>query len=151
MAPKVVGSSPSSYPLKTFLFNFFFFINYFFSNFKNIFIYFSLSFLNKINFLTNYYTLNDLIWQEGLLFDFLQKKIVDNWIKKFLIYSAYLFNERLVFDSLTRFYLNFFIWPMHKFFFFEANNISNTLFLNLFFFFLFSLLFFFYFFIILMF
>jgi len=40
------------------------------------------------------------------LIDFLQKKIADNWTKKFLIYSSYLFNEKLLFDKVIRFYLN---------------------------------------------
>lgn len=133
VAPKVVGSSPSSYPMN--IFKIFFFYNYFTFNLLNIKKIYLNNFFSKIYFLTDYYALNELIWQEGLLIDYLQKKITDNWIKKFLIYSAYLFNERLIFDKVIRFYLDLIIWPMHKLFIFEFNNVSNLLFVNLFFFF----------------
>ena len=104
-------------------------------------------FLNKIYFLSTYYFLNELIWQDGFLIDFLQKKVADNWIKKFLIFSSYLFNERLVFDKIIRFYLDLIIWPMHKLFIFDINNVSNTLFITIFFFifFLFFFIFFYFF------
>lgn len=144
VAPKVVGSSPSSYPMH--IYTLFYFYNYFTFNISLI----SKELINKFDlktsFLSNYYRLVDLMWQEGLLFDFLQKKVTDNWIKKFLIYSSYLFNERYVFDKITKFYLDLIIWPSHKFFIFEFNNVSNTLFINIFFFifsfFIFSFVFF---------
>lgn len=91
-----------------------------------------LSFFKKFIFLNSYYRLNDLIWQEGLLIDFLQKKTIDLWIKKFLIYSSYLFNERFVFEKITRFFLDLLIVPMHKIFFFEINSVTNLLFINIF-------------------
>jgi hypothetical protein len=34
--------------------------------------------LVRLNIIAPFYRLNDLIWQEGLLIDFLQKKITDN-------------------------------------------------------------------------
>ena len=37
----------------------------------------SASFVTKSLVLRRYYTLNDLIWQDGLLIDFLQKKTAD--------------------------------------------------------------------------
>jgi hypothetical protein len=139
VAPKAVGSSPSSYPMNNFLF---FFYNYFIFNFFLLKKTIINDFFHKTYFLKRYFILNDLIWQEGLLIDFLQKKIIDNWVKKFLIYSSYLFNERLVFDKITRFYLDLIIWPMHKLFIFEFNNVSSTLliifFFFIFFFFIFS-------------
>lgn len=91
-----------------------------------------LRFLEKTLFLKNYYILNDLIWQDGFLIDFLQKKVVDKWIRKFLVYSAYLFNERLVFDYVVRFYIDLVIWPGHKFNIFEFSNVSSTLLITLF-------------------
>lgn len=139
VAPKVVGSSPSSYPLNFFkLFISYNSVSYALNNLKFDTIN---SFLYKSRFIGNYYLLNDLIWQEGLLLDFLQKKTVDNWIKKFLIYSANLFNERLVFDRVIRFYLDLLVWPMHKIFIFEFQNVGGILFINLFIF-IFSFLFF---------
>jgi hypothetical protein len=92
-------------------------------------------FYNSFFFLPQYFRLNEQIWQEGLLIDFLQKKTIDNWLKKFVIHSANLFNERLAFDQIVKFYLNLFIWPMHKIFIFELNNVSNLLLINLFLFF----------------
>lgn len=112
----------------------FFLYNSFFFNLQKLKLILLNNFLFKIYFISNYYLLNELIWQEGLLIDFLQKKVADNWIKKFLIFSAYLFNERLVFDKIIRFYLDLIIWPMHKLFIFEFNNVSNTLFITIFFF-----------------
>jgi len=50
-----------------------------------------------------------LVWQEGLLLDFLQKVTIDLWMRKFLVYASYLFNERLVFDNVVRFFLDFII------------------------------------------
>lgn len=141
VAPKVAGSSPVIYPM-----NFSYIITLFNSvavsinTIKND---LTRGFLVRTYFLFNYFLLNELIWQEGLLIDFLQKKVADNWVKKFLIYSAYLFNERLVFDRVIRFYLDLIIWPLHKLFVFDLNNVSSVLFVNLFLFFIF--LFFFYF------
>lgn len=112
----------------------FFLYNSFFFNLKKLKFTLLNNFLFKAYFISNYYLLNEIIWQEGLLIDFLQKKVADNWIKKFLIFSAYLFNERLVFDKVIRFYLDLIIWPMHKLFIFEFNNVSNTLFITIFFF-----------------
>jgi hypothetical protein len=94
-----------------------------------------LNFFKYSLFLQNYFQLNEIIWQEGLLIDFLQKKITDNWLKKFVIYSANLFNERSLFEKIVKFYLDLVIWPMHKIFIFEFNNVGNTLFITLFFFF----------------
>ncbi len=62
-------------------------------------------FIDFFYFLRSYYILNDIIWQDGFLIDFLQKKIIDKWIRKFVIFSGYLFNERLVFDYVIKFYI----------------------------------------------
>ena len=130
VAPKVVGSSPSSYLMNIFKFA----RVYNFSSFHLSILSSDLinNFLTKFYFLPNYYTLNELIWQEGLMFDFLQKKVTDNWLKKFVIYSANLFSERVVFEKIIKFYLDLLIWPMHKLFIFEFNNVGGLLFINLF-------------------
>lgn len=90
------------------------------------------NFIESFIFLRNYYILNDLIWQDGFLIDFLQKKVVDKWMRKFLIYSAYLFNERLVFDYVVRFYIDLIVWPTYKINIYEFNNVSSTLLITLF-------------------
>ncbi len=136
-------------PLNTF--NFIYLYNFLTYNLKILKLSYLNIFLFRIYFITNFYILNELIWQEGLLIDFLQKKVVDNWVKKFLIFSAYLFSERLVFDKIIRFYLDLIIWPMHKLFIFEFNNVSSTLFVTIFFFIFFLFFFIFFYFFLLMF
>lgn len=145
------GCRFKSFFLPMYIFNSFYFYNFLIYNLKNIKTLYLNNFLYKLYFITNYYILNELIWQEGLLIDFLQKKIIDNWVKKFLIHSSYLFNERLVFDKVIRFYLDLIIWPMHKIFIFEFNNVSSTLFVTIFFFIFFLLFFTFFYFFLLMF
>ena len=81
----------------------------------------------KISFLQSYYRINDLMWQDGLLIDFLQKKVVDKWIRRFLVYSSYLFNERVVFEFVVRFYIDFIVWPSTTASVFEFSNVSLTL------------------------
>lgn len=134
-----------------YFFNILRFNNYFFFNLNLL----KSELLNRllinVSFINNFYILNELIWQEGLLIDFLQKKIADNWIKKFLIRSSYLFSERLVFDKIIKFYLNLLILPFHKISIFEFNNVSNILFITVFFFSSFFIIFFFFYFLILMF
>jgi len=114
------------------IYKLFFFYNYFTFNSRLIIKNLINNFLLKFFFLLDYYNLVDLLFQEGLLFDFLQKKITDNWVKKFLIYSSYLFSERSTFDKIIKFYLNLIIWPAHKLFIFEFNNVSGILFFNIF-------------------
>jgi hypothetical protein len=132
-------------------FNLIYFYNYFTYNIKIVKNFYINSFFHKLYFLSDYYITNELIWQEGFLIDFLQKKVADNWIKKFLIFSAYLFNEKLIFDKIIRFYLDLIIWPMHKFFVFEIHNVSNMLFMTIFFFIFFLFFFIFFYFFLLMF
>ena len=90
------------------------------------------SFIAKTIFIRDYYILNDLIWQDGFLIDFLQKKVVDKWIRKFVIFSGYLYNERLVFDFVVKFYLELIIWAGHYYSLFEFNNVASTLLITLF-------------------
>ena len=91
------------------------------------------AFLLKTYFLLTYFRRNELIWQEGLLLDFLQKKVMDKWVRKFLIISTYLINERLFFDWVIRFYVDLIIWPGHRNAIFEFLNIGTTLFALVFF------------------
>ena len=90
-------------------------------------------FFHKTYFLIVYFQRNELIWQEGLLLDFLQKKVIDKWTRKFLIISTYLVNERLFFDWVIRFYVDLVIWPGHRHAIFEFLSIGTTLFALLFF------------------
>jgi len=67
------------------------------------------------------------MWQDGFLFDFLQKKTADAWVRRFVIYTGFLFSERLVFDSVVRLYVDNLIWNLHYFSIFELNNVSEML------------------------
>lgn len=83
--------------------------------------------LSKLLFMTTFYTRNENIWQDGFLFDFLQKKTADAWVRRFVIYTGFLFSERLVFDSVVRIYLDNLIWPGHNKSIFETSNVSEML------------------------
>ena len=99
--------------------------------------------LKNTEFLVTFYRRNDLIWVDGFLLDFLQKKSADIWLRKFVIYSGFLFSERLVFEHVVRVYLINIIWPLHYVGFFETNNTSEMLSIIVFFyFFMFSIVFF---------
>jgi hypothetical protein len=99
-----------------------------------------LKYIKKISFVSMYYKRNELIWLDGFLFDFLQKKSVDIWLRRFIIYTGFLFSERLVFDCVVRLYIDNLIFQFHKFSIFEVSNTSEMLSLIIF---LFSTIFFF--------
>jgi len=81
----------------------------------------------KLKFLPLYYLRNEHLWLDGFLFDFLQKKTVDIWLRKFVIYTGFLFSERLVFDSIVKLYIDYFVWYAHKFTIFEVSNVFEML------------------------
>ena len=85
------------------------------------------NFTDSFFFLNRFYRINDLLWQDGFLFDFLQKKVVDRWVRTFVIYSGYLFSERLWFDYVVRFYIDLVIWPGHRYSIYEFTSIATTL------------------------
>jgi hypothetical protein len=81
----------------------------------------------KSSFLPLYYVRSENMWQDGFLFDFLQKKTADAWVRRFVIYTGFLFSERLVFDSVVRLYIDNLVWPSHKLNMFEMSNVSEML------------------------
>ena len=87
--------------------------------------------LNTLNqsltFLPDYYRMNEKIWLEGLLVDWLQKSIFDKWVKRFLIHSSYLFNERVMFDLVVRFYIDYVIGFSHSFSIWNVKSVSSIL------------------------
>ena len=46
------------------------------------------------------------MWVDGFLFDFLQKKSIDIFLRKFVINTGYVFSERMVFEGVVRVYLD---------------------------------------------
>lgn len=93
--------------------------------------------LKNSTFLPRYYSRNENLWVDGFILDFLQKKSVDLLIRKFVIYTGFIFSERLVFDSIVRVYLDNILWPAHYNGLFEANNVLEMLSTNIFFYFYF--------------
>ena len=85
------------------------------------------TFFDNTFFLKDYFLRNELIWQEGLLIDFLQKKTADAWVRRFVIYTGFLFSERLVFDSIVYIYINNIISNAHSMFIFESSSVSEML------------------------
>jgi hypothetical protein len=77
--------------------------------------------------LNTYYLRTEHLWLDGFLFDFLQKKTADIWIRKFVIYTGFIFSERLVFDVIVKLYMDYFVWYMHKFSIFEVSNVFEML------------------------
>lgn len=63
----------------------------------------------------------------GFFLIFYKKKTADAWVRRFVIYTGFLFSERLVFDSVVRVYLDNLIWPGHKKSVFEASNVAEML------------------------
>lgn len=86
-----------------------------------------LNLVNSTSFISTYYLRNELLWVDGFLFDFLQKKTADLWIRKFVIFTGFLFSERLVFENVVRIYLDNMIWPSNNYSVFEASNVSELL------------------------
>jgi len=74
-----------------------------------------------------YYLRTEHLWLDGFLFDFLQKKTADIWVRKFVIYTGFIFSERLVFDAVVKLYMDYFIWYTHKFSIFEVSNVFEML------------------------
>ena len=81
----------------------------------------------KSSFLAKYYNRNENLWQDGFLFDFLQKKTIDSWLRRFVIYTGFIFSERLLYDYVIRFYLDNLVWILHNYSITEPSNVSEVL------------------------
>ena len=89
------------------------------------------NYLKRFASLSLYYKINDLVWQDGLLIDFVQKKVTDKWMRKFLIISSYLFSERVLFTFVVKFYNDLIIWPSTHVSVFELSNVSLMFFITI--------------------
>lgn len=83
--------------------------------------------LRSFRFLPSYYRMNASIWQEGLLVDWLQKKIFDKWVRRFLVHSSYLVSERVIFDFVVRCYVDYVVWPVHAASVFDFRSVAKLL------------------------
>ena len=97
------------------------------SRLRNLNVYVLNTLIHQTEPLIAYYRVNDLIWQDGLLIDFVQKKVVDKWMRKFLIVSSYLFSERVLFTFVVKFYNDLIIWSSTAASIFEFSNVSLLL------------------------
>lgn len=98
--------------------------------------------IRSANFLVNYYKRNELLWVDGFIIDFLQKKSIDLFLRKFVIYTGFIFSERLVFEYVVRFYLDNLVWPIHYMSLLDFSNVREILSLVVFFYFIiFSIIF----------
>jgi hypothetical protein len=102
-------------------------INHLISFFSKLLILLQNYFLSKTLFLSWYYTRSENLWNDGYLFDFLQKKTFDSWIRQFVIYTGFLFSERFVFDIVIKLYIDNIIWPLHKKSILESSNVVEIL------------------------
>lgn len=89
-------------------------------------------FVENFSFINKYVSRNELMWSDGFLLDFLQKKTADLWVRKFLIYTGFLFSERLVFEYIIRMYTDYLILPTTRYFYLELPNVSSVLSITLF-------------------
>jgi hypothetical protein len=62
--------------------------------------------VRETSFLPAYYRRSELVWLDGFLLDFLQKKSLDIWLRKFVLVTGYVFSERMVFDQVVRIYMD---------------------------------------------
>jgi len=90
------------------------------------------SIVYKLSFLPKFFIRSENIWNDGFLFDFLQKKTLDNWVRNYVIYTGFLFSERVVFDAIIRLYNDILVWPLHNISIFDFKNTISML-LGLFF------------------
>lgn len=59
------------------------------------------TFLNVVNWLPLYFNRSHKLWQEGLYSDHLQKKVLDKFVRKVIIFSNNLFGENLYFRRVV--------------------------------------------------
>lgn len=86
-----------------------------------------LNLVKKTKALPVFYKRSELIWNDGFLIDFLQKKTTDLWLRKFVVFTGFLFSERFAFEAVVNLYSNNFIWSAHNISIFETNNVSEML------------------------
>lgn len=81
----------------------------------------------KSSFIDIFWLRSYLIWNDGFLFDFAQKKTADLWVRKFVILTGFLFSDRYLFDSLVRIYNDNFINQLQNFSTVEVENVNSML------------------------
>ena len=57
--------------------------------------------------------------------DFLQKKVFDKWLRRFVVHSTNILSEKFMFDKLIKVYGDLVVWPGTQNFIFEFSNIAS--------------------------
>lgn len=84
-------------------------------------------FIEDMWYLNKFFQRSDLIWNDGLLIDFLQKKSVDLWVRKFVIYTGFIFSERFLFESIIYLFPRTLLLDLAKLSTFENNSVLTIL------------------------
>lgn len=101
--------------------------SFYYRRFLTTFLFFFNNSLSNINFLPLFYARNNLLWADGFLIDFLQKKSVDLLTRKFFLFTGFLFSERFIFELVLKLYLDTLVWPLHAVSIFEVANTIELL------------------------
>ena len=115
--------TPQKYNLRSFITAY----KFLYQNFFSVFIFLNTQSISKLNFLPVFYARNNLMWADGFLIDFLQKKTVDLLTRKFFLFTGFLFSERFIFEIIVKLYLDTLVWPLHALSLFEAMNTIELL------------------------
>ena len=70
---------------------------------------------------------NELLLQDGLFIDFLQKQTLEVWLRQYILTTGCVFSERLLFEALIKFYFSYILWPLKNYLHFETSNVSDML------------------------
>lgn len=81
----------------------------------------------QINTLSRFFSQNELVLQDGFLIDFLQKQTLELWLRQYVLSTGSIFSERLVFETITKFFFKYILWPTKTRVYFEAVSVSDLL------------------------
>jgi len=77
--------------------------------------------------LRGFFQQTELLLQDGLFIDFLQKQSLELWLRQFILATGCIFSERLVFETLIKFFFTHLLWPIKLRLNFETANTSDLL------------------------
>jgi len=80
-----------------------------------------------INNLSRFFSQNELLLQDGFIIDFLQKQTLELWLRQYVLSTGSVFSERLVFETITKFFFKYLLWPTKTRVYFEAASVSDLL------------------------
>jgi len=81
----------------------------------------------QVNSLSRFFSQNELLLQDGFIIDFLQKQTLELWLRQYVLSTGSVFSERLVFETITKFFFKYLLWPTKTRVYFEAVSVSDLL------------------------